>query len=387
MTMSRMCQMAVVAFLITSTGALAQSNVLTSLVAHYVDLYDHARFAEAESVASEAILLARQELGETDARIAILLRDLAEISRASGKLTDALRLNAQAFALSESKLGKDHPDVAELLLEQAEIYRSLGRFDDAVGAYERAIKIDQRVFGKRGFESGFGGTGLGDLGPKMINSVYDFFDRESSELRDYGRYTYVLIPNPSSRNVKFLEVLLESTRSGETLTFDRRRLNVFYIPVRRLYQDAARDLSTRRIGSAASIAAPIAGAYYDHNYATDLLSWLCDIKEEAMPEICATALSQGPYLVTLSKRFSEHKKKPGPFLIADLSDVHPDAFWKFIDEVKVQVKQADWTDLERIEQTRLKLLSIILVTSDWVSVLKPAVTEMVELVVPLLKNK
>ena len=377
----------VVASLIMPTGVIAQSSALTGLIAQYIDLYDHGRLAEAESTASEAIQLARQELGKTDARIAILLRDLAEISKASGKLADALRLNAEALALTETGLGKDHPDVAALLLERADIYRSLGRFADAASAYERATNIDQRVIASRGFRSSFGGSGLGGLGPKMINSVYDFFDRESGELEGYGRYTYVLIPNPSSRNAKFLKVLLKTTRPGETLTFNRDMLNVFYIPVRKGYQDAARDLSTKQIGSAADVAAPIAGAYYDHSYATDLLSQLCDTRAEVTPGICATALSQGPYLVTLSKRFNEHKEKPGPFLIADLSDVHPDAFRKFTDEVKVQVKQADFTDLERIQQTRLKLLNIILVAGDWLSAVKPAVAEIVELVAPLRKKK
>lgn len=312
---------AVVAFLIAPSGGLAQSNSLTDLIAQYADLYDQARFAEAELTASDAVQLAEQEMGKTDARIAALVRDLAEINRASGKLTDALRLNEQALSLTENALGKDHPDVAALLLERAEIYRSLGRFGDAAKTYEHATEIDQNVFSTRGFEAGFGGTGLGGLGPKMINSVYDFFDRVSSELGDYGRYTYVFIPSPSPRNAKFLEALLETTRSGETLTFDRRKLNVFYVPVRTRYQDAARDLATKNVGSAGGVAAPIAGAYYDYDYATDLLSRLCDVKAGSALRICATALSQGPYLVTLSKRFSEHKEIPGPFLIVDMTDV------------------------------------------------------------------
>ena len=116
MTRSFMRLIVVVATLIVPIDVIAQSNALTGLIAQYVDLYDHGRFAKAESTASEAILLARQELGEKDARIAILLRDLAEISRASGKLSDALHLNEQALALTVSALGKDHADVAALLL-------------------------------------------------------------------------------------------------------------------------------------------------------------------------------------------------------------------------------------------------------------------------------
>ena len=69
-----------------------------------------------------------------------------------------------------------------------------------------------------------------------------------------------------------------------------------------------------------------------------------------------------------------------PYLFIDLSNVHERAFGEFIAAYKEQVKRNDFSDLERIDTFRLRVLSIILTAADWVGPIKGAVADTVHLV-------
>jgi hypothetical protein len=63
----------------------------------------------------------------------------------------------------------------------------------------------------------------------------------------------------------------------------------------------------------------------------------------------------------------------------DLSSVHERAFVEFIAAYKAQVKRPDYTDLGRVDNLRLHLLSIVLTAADWVDPIKGAIADILHM--------
>jgi hypothetical protein len=84
-------------------------------------------------------------------------------------------------------------------------------------------------------------------------------------------------------------------------------------------------------------------------------------------------LSRGPYVFTYRHPASTLSPVPPPYLFLDLSSVHERAFGEFIAAYQAQVKRTDYTDLERIDNLRLHLLSIVLTAADWIDPIKGAI--------------
>ena len=59
--------------------------------------------------------------------------------------------------------------------------------------------------------------------------------------------------------------------------------------------------------------------------------------------------------------------------------MHEKAFGEFIAAYKEQVKRTDYSDLERVNTLRLRLLNIILTAADWIDPIKGAITDIVQL--------
>lgn len=363
--------------------AFAQSGEIRQGIDRYTALYQQKEYAEADAAARDTILVAERELGNDDLVVSGILRDLGEINRARGRYTEAEEYFLRALAIAEGARDKETPEVATLLLELTEIYRLQGQFIKAQETYIRAVQIEPTLTTRGGFEFVNGRGALAPSRVRMVNSIVDFFDRANAELSDYGRYTYVLFPAPSARNTRLLALLLESTARGWNMEFDRTKLNIFYLPVKHDYQGAARGVAVNY--SAEQAAQPIAVAYYDYDLAAELLSGLCDVtySDQRQPSICAGALDDGPYLVTLPGPFAQQTVNAQPYLLLDLSDIHSAAFDKFIDALKVQVKEPDFTDVERIATTRLSLLNIILDTADLITPMRSAIADVVEFIEPV----
>jgi len=360
--------------------AFAQPDSVVRNIERYTALYQLGQYAEAESMLRQTIAASERESGKDGLAVGGLRRDLGELHRVQGEYTEAEQEYLKALTILENALGDDHPEIAVLLLELTEIFRLQRAYSKAQATYSRAIQIAPKLVVRGGFELV---DGRGALTPSPVyNSVVDFFDREHVELADYGRYTYVLIPSPSTRSTELISLLLVSTPRGEIFEFDRKKLNVFYIPVKNDYQDAARGVA---LATAAEQAAqPIAIAYYDYDFAAELLTRLCDASYSGqhLPSICASSLDDGPYLVTFAGQFARQQSNPHPYLLLDLSGVHADAFDKFINALKVQIKGPDFTEVGRIAVTRLALLNIILKTADLMNPIKTAVADVFELVEP-----
>jgi len=106
--------------------------------------------------------------------------------------------------------------------------------------------------------------------------------------------------------------------------------------------------------------------HYDYGLAQRILAQICRSPTEAVEDVCSSDLSRGPYLFTFPTPASGLQTVPAPYLFVDLSDVHERAFGEFVAAYKAQVKRPDFRDMERIDDFRLSLLSIVLTAADWV---------------------
>lgn len=206
-------------------------------------------------------------------------------------------------------------------------------------------------------------------------SVYGFFDKPSSVEEGYGLYTYVLLvpgAGANRRNVTFLQALLGSThRTDSELAALRPQLNIFYIPTQNRIQ--ALVIARSAADAGAALAAP---DIYHFEHVEKLLFRLCTEPATSNPELCSSAW-RGPYLLTLSEPLTDGGSISPAHLFVDLSDVHEDAFGEFIRAIKQQVMRPDFTDRQKVDALRLRLLDITLKAADWLDPIKEGIAEIV----------
>jgi hypothetical protein len=206
-------------------------------------------------------------------------------------------------------------------------------------------------------------------------SVYGFFDQQKAEEEGYGLYTYVLLAadhGTGQRNVAFLRVLLASTRHADrALTAWRRQLNIFYVPAHSSIQ--ALVIARSSADAAAAIAA---SGVYHYEQAERLLFRLCMDPATSSPNLCSSAW-RGPYLLTLPGPLNDSGTIRPTHLFVDLSDIHESAFGEFLSAIKEQVMLPDFTDRQKIDTLRLRLLDITLKAADWLDPIKEGIAEIV----------
>jgi hypothetical protein len=209
----------------------------------------------------------------------------------------------------------------------------------------------------------------------ILLSVYGFFDDQEAEEDGYGLYTYVLlVPGTATghRNVAFLRELLASTyQSDSELAAVRSQLNIFYVPAQNRTQ--ALVIARSSADPAAAIAAP---GVYRYEQAQRLLVRLCTESATRNPQLCASA-RRGPYLLTLSEPVGASATLSPTRLLVDLSEIHERAFGEFIRAIKEQVMRPDFTDRQKVDTLRLRLLDITLKAADWLDPIKEGVAEIV----------
>ena len=107
---------------------------------------DH--LAQAESLAQEALTIARQALPAGDPLVAAILNNLAQAERLQGNYLDAEKHYRAAIAIWETALGKQHPDTARGLMNLAALYHERGREAGAEDLYRRANAVFEEAYGK-----------------------------------------------------------------------------------------------------------------------------------------------------------------------------------------------------------------------------------------------
>ena len=111
-----------------------------------VQLYHAGQYAQAVSLAEDALVLARQIWGEEHPNIATSLNNLALLYQSQGRYAEALPLYEQALEMRKRLFAGDHPDVATSVNNLAYLYNSQGRYAEALPLYEQALEMRKRLF-------------------------------------------------------------------------------------------------------------------------------------------------------------------------------------------------------------------------------------------------
>ena len=214
----------------------------------------------------------------------------------------------------------------------------------------------------------------------IVGSVHGYLYAVDSEIPGYGLYSYILFPIYSPRTERFLDVFFQTTSYAGNSSIDIAHLNVIYIPTR--VETLYSLLKPMITEDSASLSIPIrqfATEAYDYAMARRILAQICTKPSEEVWNVCATDLSRGPYLFSYVQPASTLSPVPPPYLFLDLSRVHERAFGEFIAAYKEQIKRTDYTDRERIDNLRLRLVSIVLTAADWIGPIKGAMADILHM--------
>jgi len=140
------------AYTLTARAATASDLALlraTQLTQQAFDLYQAGRYNEAMSLAEEALLIHREQLGERHPDVALSLNNLAGLYSAQGRYGEAEPLHQEALLIRREQLGKHHPDVARSLSNLATLYEGQGRYGEAEPLLQEALSIQREQLGGR----------------------------------------------------------------------------------------------------------------------------------------------------------------------------------------------------------------------------------------------
>lgn len=219
-------------------------------------------------------------------------------------------------------------------------------------------------------------VGSGYLRHIILARVYDYLYEPGIEPRYDGLYSYVLFPAYSARAEGFLEGLFKTTGYAVGSLIDVGNLNVMYLPTR---VDQLPSLLSKISEGFAPPAKLFAPQFYHYNLGQEFLAQICAAPADDIRDLCATDLSHGSYVFTYARPASTLSPVPPPYLFLDLSNVHIRAFGEFIAAYKAQVKRLDYSDRQRIDTLRLRMLNIVLTAADWISPTKSAIADILHM--------
>jgi len=125
----------------------AQQARWEELNARVMDLYGQGKYAEATSVAQEALRVAEATFGPEHPDVAVSLNNVALLYHTQGRYAEAEPLYQRALRITEKALGPEHPDVALSLNNLAELYRDQGKYAEAEPLCQRALRIRENALG------------------------------------------------------------------------------------------------------------------------------------------------------------------------------------------------------------------------------------------------
>ncbi len=106
-----------------------------------------ARYSEAEPLYRRALAIGEASLRPDHPDVAIRLNNLAELLRATNRAGEAEPLYRRALAISEASYGPDHPQVASCLNNLALLLEATNRLAEAEPLMRRALAIDEARLG------------------------------------------------------------------------------------------------------------------------------------------------------------------------------------------------------------------------------------------------
>jgi hypothetical protein len=201
--------------------------------------------------------------------------------------------------------------------------------------------------------------------------VEDLLDEQDGQ-PGFGLYTHVLLARPDERG----RALIDAVRTirwdpARMAPDDIARTNLFAIPV----ADEIDAVFASQEGAEAGNAL-IEASVYDYARAEDLLFRFCRAADDPAPPFCAGRL-RGPYLLSHADLLLDAEAVTPPYLLVDLSDVHPGAFGEMVQAVMAQVMLEDFTSREKIDTLHLQFLTIVLTAADWVDPIRKSIAEII----------
>jgi hypothetical protein len=243
------------------------------------------------------------------------------------------------------------------------------------------ILVNKTVFDKN-VPISFPTDGGGDSGvPKGLNIVdtgYSLLTKLGSEEPGYGLYSYAIITSKTPLTIAFMKEVFENVPAAEFLGSEKSILNILYIPLDGTKKQEFIDFRKSSAGQdAAQLAEKYMQSFYDPSMAFNILHHICGDAQGKMLDLCATDISEGPFLFTYGKPVTGLTKVPPPYLFVDLREIKEGAFRHFLSRFKEQVKREDFTDGQRISTLSNSLLNIVLTAADWIGSVKKEITDIV----------
>ena len=131
-----------------ATTSPDQQEFLENLGAEYGQLLRKGRYAEAEDVAEQVLIVTEQHFGPDHPATARALNNLAVAYQAQGKYAEAEILYRRSLAIDEKTLGKNHLYAVQTLNNLAAICQSQGRYTEAETLYLQALEILEHKLGE-----------------------------------------------------------------------------------------------------------------------------------------------------------------------------------------------------------------------------------------------
>ncbi|MGR0480328.1 MAG: tetratricopeptide repeat protein [Candidatus Electronema sp. V4] len=128
---------------VKKSGDKCRSCAFNDLAVVYIDM---GRYAEAESLLKDDLLIKEKALGKEHPKVATVLNNLAGLYKAQGKYAEAEPLYKRSLEIWEKALGKEHPHVAAALNNLAGLYYKQEKYQEAAEMFERAIAVMKKKF-------------------------------------------------------------------------------------------------------------------------------------------------------------------------------------------------------------------------------------------------
>jgi len=109
--------------------------------------YYQGKYAEVEPLLKQVLAIDEKVLRPDHPNMASDLNNLAELYRVQGKYAEAEPLLKQALVICEEALGPDHPDMATSLHNLALLYHDQGKYVEAEPVCKRALALDEKALG------------------------------------------------------------------------------------------------------------------------------------------------------------------------------------------------------------------------------------------------
>lgn len=106
------------------------------------------RYAEAESLLRDALVIARRRLGDSHDNTLALIDNIANLLHMEGKLAEAEPLHREALDARRRLHGNEHPRFIVALFNYARLRWAQGRLDEAMPLFEEELATTPRVMGE-----------------------------------------------------------------------------------------------------------------------------------------------------------------------------------------------------------------------------------------------